>query len=118
MACFPRRARLTKPEEFKRVFDNGRRHSDALLTAVVAAASAPQNHARIGLAIAKKAVALSSARNHIKRQVRESFREHQARLPAVDIVILSRPGTATASGEQLRLALSRLWKRIAESCAA
>lgn len=118
MACFSRRARLLKPEEFKRVFESGRRCSVKLLTAIVFDGVAPQNHPRLGLAIAKKSIPLSTTRNRVKRCVRESFRAHQGHLPAVDIVILSRPGTLAAPSAALHDNLDLLWKRVAESCAA
>jgi ribonuclease P protein component len=44
-------------------------------------------HARLGLIVGKKSVARASARNRIKRVIRERFRQAQDRLPAVDLVI-------------------------------
>ena len=116
MARFARRARLLKPDEFQAAFEKGRRFNDTLLTAVVSFNTL--GHARLGLAVAKKSVALATARNVIKRQARESFRLHQERLPAVDVVILTRPGAAKATPAQLREILNRLWTRIAEQCAS
>lgn len=111
MARFARRARLLKPDEFKAAFERGRRINESVLAAVVC--SNPHDHARLGLAVAKKSVPLATARNRIKRQVRESFRLHQHRLPAVDIVILTRPGILKAGAADLRSALDALWRRIA-----
>lgn len=116
MARFPRRARLLKPDEFSQAFAGGKRHSESGLTAI--AAVNQQGQPRLGLAIAKKTVALASDRNRLKRQIRESFRLHQHLLPAVDIVLLSRPGCAQASVLQLRTRLERLWTRIAASASA
>ena len=44
-------------------------------------------HARLGLIVGKKAVPKASARNRIKRVIRERFRTVQTELPPVDIVI-------------------------------
>lgn len=111
MARFIRRARLLKPDEFKAVFENGRRYNEAVLAAVVN--PSPHGLPRLGLAVAKKAVPLATARNRIKRQVRESFRLNQARLPSIDIVVLTRPGILKASASDIRAALDRLWQRFA-----
>lgn len=111
MARFTRRARLLKPDEFKFVFENGRREHTPLFTAVAANGSAGQ--ARLGLAIAKKSIALASDRNRIKRQIRESFRQNQERLPQVDIVILAKTAAVNEPAAQIRQQLERLWTRLA-----
>lgn len=111
MARFPRRARLLKPAEFKAVFETGTRSSERWLSALARVNETGQP--RLGLAVAKKIVPHSVDRNRIKRQIRESFRHHQQVLPAVDIVLLTRPGCRQADGEQLRQTLERLWNRIA-----
>lgn len=116
MARFPRRARLLKPDEFSQAFAGGKRHGESGLTAIAVANQ--EGRARLGLAVAKKTVALASDRNRIKRQIRESFRQHQQQLPAVDIVLLTRPGCAQATALQLRTRLERLWNRIAASSSA
>jgi ribonuclease P protein component len=43
--------------------------------------------ARLGLVVGKKAVARASARNRIKRVIRDRFRRERAGLDAVDLVI-------------------------------
>lgn len=112
MARFPRSARLLKPAEFKAVFDSsGGRSSERNLS--VLACDNTVGRPRLGLAVAKKAVPLAVDRNRIKRQIRESFRRHQQDLPAVDIVVLTRPGCARTGNPQLRRILERLWTRIA-----
>jgi ribonuclease P protein component len=115
-ARFPRRARLLKPAEFKTVFERGLRIHERGLTAVVAANTV--GHARLGLAVPKKAIPLSVDRNRIKRQIREGFRVNQQRLPAADLVILVKPGSRTLQSPQLRQHLERLWNRISASSVA
>lgn len=113
MARFPRRARLLAAGEFQAAFKSGKRYSERCLTAVSARNDSGQP--RLGLAIAKKTVALAAQRNRIKRKIRESFRTHQHRLPAVDVVMLARPGCGNASAVELDHSLERLWNRIAAS---
>jgi ribonuclease P protein component len=110
MARFTRRARLLKPDEFKFVFENGRREQTPLFTAI--AASNTVGQARLGLAIAKKNIAKANDRNRVKRHIRESFRYHQDDLPQVDIVILTRPAAQKETAAGLRLQLERLWTRL------
>lgn len=112
MARFPRRARLLKPDDFKATFESGKREQQPLFSAVVAKGHGEQ--ARLGLAVARKAVADAHDRNRIKRHIRESFRLNQHRLPFVDLVILPRTAAAQASAEELRLQLDKLWTRVAE----
>jgi ribonuclease P protein component len=109
MARFTRRARLLKPGDFEAALKRGRRHSERWLSAN------NEGHARLGLAIAKKSVPLATQRNRIKRKIRESFRVHMHRLPALDIVILARPGCSATSAAELDRNLERLWNRIAAS---
>ncbi len=113
MARFTRRARLLKPGDFQAALKRGKRHSERWLTA--ASVANDLGYPRVGLAIAKKAVPLATQRNRIKRKVRAGFRERMQGLPAVDIVILARPGCAQISAQELDLSLERLWKRIAAS---
>ncbi|MFP5358167.1 MAG: ribonuclease P protein component [Gammaproteobacteria bacterium] len=115
MARLLRRARLLKPGDFESTFKSGSRLSEKWLTAVVAAN--PLGHPRLGLAVAKKSVRLATARNRIKRCIRESFRARQPRLAGVDIVILTRSGCADIPNAELRDCLDRLWNRIHARCA-
>lgn len=110
MARFTRRARLLKPDEFKFVFENGRREQAPLFTVIAAGNSV--GLPRLGLAIAKKNIAKANDRNRVKRHIRESFRDHQDRLPQVDIVILARPAAQKESAEGIRRQLERLWTRL------
>lgn len=111
---FPRQARLTRKQEFSRVFDQARRYSHGGFTLLVRANA--RGHARLGLAIAKRNVRLATARNRIKRLVREGFRHHLDRLCGLDIVVLVRPGVDLRSNRTLREALETLWSRLIEQC--
>lgn len=72
--------------------------------------------ARLGLAISVRAAGGAVARNRVKRLVRESFRAERERLPAVDIVVMARPGIGAQDNARVRASLSRHWERIAHRC--
>lgn len=71
-----------------------------------------EHQARLGLAVSRKSLRRAVDRNALKRQVRESFREHLAALPPCDVVITAKPAAAAASRDQLRADLETLWSRI------
>ena len=70
---------------------------------------------RLGLAIAKKHSRHATARNRLKRIVRESFRQHQALLAGLDIVVMNRPAAGSAKNEQLFASLDRHWRRLSKT---
>ena len=108
--------RLTGPAEYQRVFSNCQyRVNNRWLT--VLATPNTLDHPRLGLAISRKVANTAVARNRIKRVVRESFRMHQGRLDALDIVVLGRTGVAGRTGRELATALETLWTRLNKSCA-
>jgi ribonuclease P protein component len=71
-----------------------------------------QRHPRLGLAIARKTLRRAVDRNRVKRLIRESFRLNAGRLPAVDIVVLARPGLQRRSNREIVDSLTRHWVRI------
>lgn len=113
---FPRRVRLTGPAEYQRVFNNCQHRVNNRWLTVLATPNT-LDHPRLGLAISRKVAKTAVARNRIKRVIRESFRLHQGRLGALDIVVLGRTGVAERTGRELATALETLWTRLNESCA-
>ncbi|HEX7080984.1 MAG TPA: ribonuclease P protein component [Gammaproteobacteria bacterium] len=105
----PSQRRLHGSKEFGRVFADPVRSSDRLFT--VLARPNEVGAARLGLAISRKAARRAVDRNRLKRIARESFR-HQTDLPAMDFVVLARPGAAAASSAALRASLDALFARI------
>jgi ribonuclease P protein component len=82
---FPKRARLLRSVEFRKVYDQGRRRSLDFLVAF--AMENGQPHSRIGLTV-PRAVGGSVERNRIRRRLRESIRKRLAELgPGWDIVL-------------------------------
>ena len=110
MIHFPRNVRLTRGVEFQRVFQQGKRlHANGVNAR---AAANGMGFPRLGMAIAKKALRRAHERNRIKRLVRESFRHHQANLPAVDIVVMCRHEVLTMSNAEIFQQLEGLWLRL------
>jgi len=71
--------------------------------------------ARLGIIISKKASKKAVTRNRIRRQVRESFRLVATKLPNMDIVVIARHTAGSATNEDLRQCLDKLWQRLLES---
>ena len=113
-ARFPRARRLTRPYEFRRVFDKPYRSVDACFTVLYRPNGL--DYPRLGLAITRKRVRHAVARQRIKRQVRESFRLGQRLLNGLDLVVLAREGTAKHAKDELRASLTKHWQRIHDRC--
>lgn len=115
-ASFPRAVRLLLPTEFSHVFQNGTRSSDACFVVLVCGSGGES--ARLGLAVAKKAVAQAAGRTRIKRTVRESFRKMRGELPAVDIVVQARAAAGHRDNAELRASLDWHWQEVIKRCRA
>jgi len=112
---FPPEARLRTPADFNRAFRAGSRTTDSCFRVY---ANSSKAAARLGISVARKAVSDATARNRIKRQVRESFRSHRAILPAVDIVVQAKPPAALADNAGIRSSLEWHWQELIKQCAA
>lgn len=110
MTGFPRSVRLTRPGEFQRVFQRGKRVYVRGFGARVA--SNDGQHARLGMAIAKKALKRAHDRNRVRRLIRESFRQHLDRLPPADVVLMCRPEVLHLSNAEIFQQLEGLWLRL------
>lgn len=111
---FSREKRLLTPRQFKAVFDSpsGKLPGRNILL-LVRENGLP--HPRIGLVIGKKSVKLSVERNRIKRQLRETFRLHQADLAGWDIVVIARKGLADLDNAELAKQFGKLWRRLSRT---
>ncbi|UCG74397.1 MAG: ribonuclease P protein component [Chromatiales bacterium] len=103
---------MTSARDFQRVFRNGRRSADRCFTVLFC--HNKRDHPRLGLAIAKRRVRRATARNRLKRLVRESFRAAAPTLPPVDIVVLAGPAAATADNASIFASLAEHWQRVAK----
>ena len=68
----PKDARLRKPSEFRRVYDEGKRFEGRLTTVFVLPTGLPQH--RLGITASRKMSRLAVKRNRAKRLLREAFR--------------------------------------------
>lgn len=111
----PARLRLRRKKDFDAAYARGRRLGDGFfgMTATANAAGAP----RLGLAVAVRVAGGAVERNRIRRVIKESFRLHQAQIPAVDLVVSARPKARDAPGKLLHESLAVLWKKVADTCA-
>jgi ribonuclease P protein component len=99
----PKAARLRRRREYLAVQDRGARlyAGELLVLHGVAVVARP----RIGITVSSK-VANAVGRNQVKRWVREAFREMQAELPPVDLVVIARSGALALGLPGARRALA------------
>lgn len=105
---FARQDRLLTPADYKYVFDQAIKTADSAYTILARL----NNLAipRLGVIVSKKNVPQASARNRLKRIVRESFRHHKAALPAYDVVVICKAKSADLMNEKLFEKLQKHWK--------
>lgn len=109
-ARFGKDKRIRTSAEFEALLRGGTRRSSAGFTFFYARRVA--GPARLGILISRKHAALASDRNRIKRCIREAFRQNQAKLGALDLLVRPPYGLkATAQTLQLlRAGLDKLIK--------
>ena len=89
MYCFPKKYRLLKRFEFRRVENAGKRKR--LDHVVVVFAENSGDSPRLGLVVSRR-VGNAVIRNRVKRIIREFFRYHRLTLSPVDVVVIARKG--------------------------
>lgn len=114
-AGFPPAYRLLNGAGFQHVYSLRRRVSDGHFS--VNFAPNDLGHPRLGLSVGAKMVGNAVSRNRVKRLIRETFRQHAALLPPVDLVVGARALTRSAHNARLRESLASLWTRVAQQCA-
>jgi ribonuclease P protein component len=111
-ARYPRDCRLLNATQYQRVFKHcAHKSSDRLITLLAAANGL--DHPRLGTVVSIKATGNAVKRNRVKRLIRESFRNSQARLAGFDVVVLVRHGISERSNEQIIRTLDNHWRTIA-----
>lgn len=68
---------------------------------------------RLGLAVAKKKIALAANRNKVKRLIRESFRHHQDILQGIDVVVIVQKKRNIIDRKKILSSIKTHWKKIA-----
>jgi len=110
---FTKNHRLPDAAAFGRVFDRATRSRDELFT--VLCRRNKQSIARLGLAISKKHCRKATGRNRIKRIIRESFRQQQALLAGLDVVVMNRPAATLATSCEISDSLDKHWLRCSKA---
>lgn len=114
----PKGARLRRRAEFLSVKQQGKGFAEGPLAASFVAreasltrAGAQTSVARVGLTVSSK-VGGAVVRNQVKRRLREAVRHELALLPPVDLVLVARASSVTASVEDFRGWLRRASARM------
>ncbi len=104
-----RKFRLTRSEDFKRVRRSGKSYAHPLVVLIVKKNEQP--HLKIGIA-AGRTVGTAVYRNRAKRLLREAMRTLIPNIASnLDLILIARPGLASATLEDTRQALRNLLQR-------
>ena len=79
---------------------------------VIQYASNETGGARLGMAVSTRAAGQAVNRNRLRRLIRESFRMHREELPAVDLLVTARAGSAKATNAEIFASLAKAWQAI------
>jgi ribonuclease P protein component len=102
---------LRSAADFERVYRTGPRAGDGLFA--VNALANELGHARLGMSVSTRTVGNSVRRNRVRRLIREVFRVRRPQLPALDLVVTTRPGARGAERPALVTSLERLIEQAA-----
>jgi len=106
---FQKQNRLLDAAAFGRVFKKATRSRDKFFT--VLGCDNNDDLARLGLAVSKKHCRKASARNRIKRVIRETFRHHQHELCGLDVVVINQPAATMAKNSEMQASLEQHFER-------
>jgi ribonuclease P protein component len=108
---FPKSCRLLDSSAYEDVFNKPDfRISNKYI--LILGCKTPMGSARLGVIVAKKNVARATARNRVKRVIREAFRTTKILLPSCDLVVLSRKGLDSLDNEKCRACINELLEEI------
>jgi ribonuclease P protein component len=108
---FPKSARLLRPADYERVYENGMRHTSRDLM-VLYLQRDDDAAARVGLTVGR-ALGGAVVRNRMKRRLREAVRMHRGTLPgAVDVVLHPRKPALKTESAQLAAEVQEAFQAI------
>jgi len=110
MPTFPPTAKLSQPDQYRRVFDSPEYKVSSSAFLLLATPGATLS-SRLGVVVAKKNIRRAVRRNLIKRLVREQFRHHPFN-ETIDLVVLARSGTDQMDNPSLWQELDKLWRAL------
>ncbi|WP_404400869.1 ribonuclease P protein component [Idiomarina seosinensis] len=113
--AYGRELRLLTPSHFDSVFSNP---PVKAVTAQITMLAVPNHlsNPRIGVTVSKKRAKTAVQRNRIKRQIRETFRLRQHKIPNFDIVVIAKSGIVDLNNSELSNTLNYLWRKLAKRC--
>jgi len=104
-----RKFRLTRSEDFKRVRRSGKSYAHPLVVLIVQTHDQPR--IKVGVA-AGRTVGTAVHRNRAKRLLREAMRTLIPNIASgLDVILIARPGLASATLEDTHRALTNLLQR-------
>ena len=106
---FPQSRRLLKKADYDYVFHQAKKIASPHF--IFLYRQNTMGSARLGLAISKKMIAKAHDRTRMKRLLRETFRVNHT-LPAVDLIVLAKPGVAKVRNAELITVLQQIWSKL------
>lgn len=106
-----RRHRLVKEKDFEKIFKRGKSFYTKLLGIKILANELAAN--RFGIIVSSKISKKASARNRLKRQIRQAARELDQELrPGFDLVIMVLPGFLRQDYKTIKSELEKIFTKL------
>lgn len=110
---FARKYRLTTKADYTAVFNDQQKICSGWFLALYK--KNQQTYARLGLIVGKHIVRKATARNVVKRAIREGFRVRKSQMKGFDIIIMARKGCKPADSTRLQKELDTLWQGLSKA---